>query len=339
MRLADIAARVGGTLEGDGSVEITGVSSIEAPQPRTITFLADPRHAPRLAGLSVAAIILSRDAPAVSVPAIRVANPYHAFVDVVEHFHPVSKPEPGIHPTAVVAPTARVGADATIGPHVVVGDAVVLGDDCVLHAGVVVYPRVRIGAGFTAFARVVVREDVRIGDRVTLHAGVVVGSDGFGYLAVPDGIRKIPQIGTVVIEDDVEIGANSTIDRGALGETRIGRGTKIDNLVTISHGCTLGPHCLLAAQTGLGGGTTLGRGVMLGGQVGSAGHLTVGDGVMVAAKSGISKDLGAGGRYGGIPAIDINLWRRGMSGIRHLSDMLRRLRRLEQKVGIDGDGE
>ena len=339
MRLADIAARVGGTLDGDGSVEITGVSSIEAPQPRTITFLADARHASRLADLSVAAIILAHDAPTVSVPAIRVANPYHAFVDVVEHFHPVAKPEPGIHPTAIVAPTARVAADATIGPHVVVGDDVVLGDGGVLHAGVVLYPRVRIGAGFTAYARVVVREDVWIGDRVTLHAGVVIGSDGFGYLPAADGVRKIPQVGNVVIEDDVEVGANSTIDRGALGPTRIGRGTKIDNLVTVSHNCTLGSHCMLAAQTGLGGGTTLGRGVMLGGQVGSAGHLTVGDAVMVAAKSGISKDLAAGGRYGGIPAIDINLWRRGMSGLRHMGEMLKRIRRLEQKVGIDRDAE
>jgi len=339
MRLADIAARVGGTVEGDGSVEITGVSSIEAPQPGTITFLADPKHAARLAGLAVGAVLLPIDGPAAPVPAIRVAHPHLAFVDVIEQFHPAVRPLPGVHATAVVAPTARLGARASIGPHAVVGDGVVLGDDCALHAGVVLYPGVRAGNGFTAYARVVVREDVRIGDRVTLHAGVVVGSDGFGYVPAPGGIRKIPQIGTVVIEDDVEVGANATIDRAALGITRIGRGTKIDNLVTVAHGCEVGAYCMLAAQTGLGGGTTLGTGVLFGGQVGAAGHLTVGAGVKVAAKSGISNDLDAGGTYGGIPAIEIGQWRRGMTALKRLGELLRRVRRLERKVGVTEDGE
>ncbi|MGH7894716.1 MAG: UDP-3-O-(3-hydroxymyristoyl)glucosamine N-acyltransferase, partial [Candidatus Binatia bacterium] len=244
-----------------------------------------------------------------------------------------------IHPTAIIAPTARLGAGASIGPHVVVGDGVVLGDACVLHAGATLYPRVRAGDRFTAHARVVVREDVRIGHGVTLHAGAVVGSDGFGYLPAPDGIRKIPQVGTVVIEDDVEIGANATVDRAALGETVIGRGTKIDNLVIVAHGCKIGPLCLLAAQTGLAGGTTLGAGVMLGGQVGSAGHLHVGDGARVAAKSGIHADLDAGGTYGGIPAIDIRQWRRGMTALTRLAGLLRRVRRIERKVGIaESDG-
>jgi UDP-3-O-[3-hydroxymyristoyl] glucosamine N-acyltransferase len=339
MRLADIAARVGGTLEGDGAVEITGVSSIEEPRPGTITFLADAKHTRHLAALTVGAILLPPDAPAPAVPAIRVANPHLAFVDVVALFHPPAPVAPGIHPTAVVAPTARLGAGVAIGPYAVVGDGVVLGDHGVLHAGVVLYPRVRIGTRFTAHARVVVREDVEIGDRVTLHAGAVIGSDGFGYVPAADGIRKIPQVGTVVVEDDVEVGANATIDRAALGATRIGRGTKIDNLVMIAHGCVVGPSCLLAGQVGLAGGTTLGANVMLAGQVGSAGHLTIGDGVKVAAKSGIPNDLAAGGTYGGIPAMDVREWRRTVGGLRRVGELLRRVRRLEQRAGSDREDE
>jgi UDP-3-O-[3-hydroxymyristoyl] glucosamine N-acyltransferase len=334
MRLADIAARVGGTLDGDGSVEVAGVSSIEEPVAGTLTFLADSKHAARLEDLNVAAILLRTDAPAVAIPAVRVTDPYLAFVDVVDLFHRPAPAEAGVHPTAVVSPGARIGRNASIGPHAVVGDGVVLGDDSVLHAGVVLYPGATIGNGFTAYARVVVREGVRIGDRVTIHAGAVIGSDGFGYLPGPAGIRKIPQIGTVHIENDVEIGAGATIDRGALGATRIGRGTKIDNLVMVAHGCVIGPFCLIAAQSGLAGGTTLGTGVMMGGQVGSAGHLHVGDGVKLAAKTGIANDLAAGGTYGGYPALEIGLWRRAVAVYRNLGALARRVRRIEKRLGI-----
>jgi UDP-3-O-[3-hydroxymyristoyl] glucosamine N-acyltransferase len=336
MRLADIAAHVGGTLDGDGTVEITGVSSIEEPKAGTLTFLADARHAGKLRGLPVAAILLPHDGPAVPLPAVRVANPYLAFVELVDAFHPPDAAAPGVHPTAVVAPTARLGPGASIGPHAVVGEHVVIGANAVLHAGVVVYPHVVIGDRFTAHARVVVR-DAQIGDRVTVHAGAVIGSDGFGYLPAPDGIRKIPQVGRVVIEDDVEIGANATIDRAALGATVIGRGTKIDNLVMVAHGCRIGPHCLLAGQSGLAGGTTLGTGVMLGGQVGSAGHLTVGDGAKIAAKTGINNDLAAGGTYGGYPAFEIHQWRRAVSALKKLPALLRRVRLLERRAGVTED--
>jgi UDP-3-O-[3-hydroxymyristoyl] glucosamine N-acyltransferase len=332
MRLGEIASRVGGTVEGDATVEITGVSSIEEARPGTLTFLADSKHAGRLETLVVGGILLPPDAPVAPVPAIRVANPYLAFVEVVELFHPAPRPTSGVHPTAVVASSARLGANPSIGPHVVIGDDVVLGNDCVLHAGVVLYPRVHAGERFTAYARAIVREDVRIGDRVVLHAGAVVGSDGFGYLPATDGIRKIPQVGTVILEDDVEVGANATIDRAALGATRIGRGTKIDNLVMVAHGCVTGPFCLLAAQSGLAGGTTLGTGVMFGGQVGSAGHLRIGDGAKVAAKSGIHNDLAGGATYGGIPAIEVRAWRRAMSALAKLPELFRRVRRLEKKI-------
>jgi UDP-3-O-[3-hydroxymyristoyl] glucosamine N-acyltransferase len=281
----------------------------------------------------VGAILLPPDAEAPAVPVIRVANPHLAFVDVVALFHPPAPVEPGVHPTAIVAPTARLGAGDAIGPHAVVGDGVVLGDHGVLHAGVVLYPRVRIGARFTAHARVVVREDVQIGAgcpspgrcrrrRVRLRA-------------LAEGAED-PQ-GTVVV-DDVEIGANTTVDRAALGATRIGR-AKIDNLVMIAHGCVVGPYSLLAGQVGLAGGTTLGTGVMLAGQVGSAGHLTIGDGAKVAAKTGVANDLAAGGTYGGIPAIEVGQWRRAMAGIRRIGEILRRVRRLERHAGIEPDGE
>jgi len=202
---------------------------------------------------------------------------------------------------------------------------------------VVIYPRVRIGDGFTAHAGVVVREDVRIGDRVTLHAGAVIGSDGFGYVPQEGGHRKIPQVGTVVLEDDVEIGANTTVDRAALGATVVGRGTKIDNLVMVGHGSRIGPHCLLAAQVGLAGGTRLGAHVMLGGQAGLAGHLTVGDRARVAARSGVHGDVPAGAAYGGYPATEVHRWRRAAVGFFRLPEVLRRLRRVEQALGLPGD--
>lgn len=339
MRLADIATRVGGTLEGDGDVDIRGVSSIEAGEPGTLTFLADPRHTRHLGSTRAAAVLVGPGAPTPAIPAVRVADPHLAFVVATELLHPPGRPPAGVHPTAVVAATARVGANASIGPHVVVGEDVVLGDDCVLHPGVILYPRVRAGHRFTAHAHAVVREDAVIGDRVTLHAGAVVGSDGFGYLPAPDGVRKIPQVGTVVLEDDVEVGANATIDRAALGATRLGRGTKIDNLVMVAHGCSTGPFCLLAGQVGLAGGTTLGTGVQLGGQVGSAGHLHIGDGARVAAKAGVHNDLDGGRTYGGIPAVEIRQWRRVTAAGPRMAEALRRLRRIERRLGLRTDDE
>jgi UDP-3-O-[3-hydroxymyristoyl] glucosamine N-acyltransferase len=333
MRLADIARVLGAEVEGDGTIEITGVAALEDATPGTISFLADRRLEAHLATTKASALVLAPGAPPVTVPVIRAPHPYLAFVRIVELFHPVERPPAGVHPTAVVDPTAEIGEDAVIGPHVVVGPGVRLGRNAVLHARVTIYPGARIGDDFTAHAGVVVRESVRIGDRVTLHAGAIVGSDGFGYLPTPTGARKIPQVGTVTIEDDVEVGANSTVDRAALGTTHIGRGTKIDNLVMIAHGCHIGPSCLLAAQTGLAGGTRLGTGVMLGGQVGSAGHLTIGDGAQVAAQSGIHSDIPAGTVWGGYPAMDVRLWRRVTSAVMRLPELLRRVRRLERAVG------
>lgn len=333
MRLADIARALSAEVEGDGDVEIGGVAALEDATPGTISFLADRRLEGHLATTRASALVLAPDAPAVAVPVIRAAQPYLAFVRVIELFHPATRPPAGVHATAVVDPSAVIGPGAAIGPHVVIGAGARLGRDAVLHARVTIYPGARIGDAFTAHAGAVVREAVAIGDRVTLHAGAVVGSDGFGYLPTPTGARKIPQVGTVTIEDDVEVGANSTIDRAALGTTHVGRGTKIDNLVMIAHGCRIGPSCLLAAQVGLAGGTQLGAGVMLGGQVGASGHLRIGDGAQVAAQSGIHSDIPAGTVWGGYPAMDVRLWRRVTSAVMRLPELLRRVRRLERAVG------
>ena len=340
MKLKDIAQALGCELSGDGEVEITDVAPIEDAHVGTLTFLADPRLARKLPTTQASAIVLPRDAPTVPLPSLRAAHPYATFVDAVALLHPSPpRPVPTVHPSAVIAASATLGPGAVVGPHVVVGERVRIGREATLHANVVVYADARIGDAFTAHAGVVVREGVRIGDRVTLHAGAVVGSDGFGYLPGPEGNRKIPQVGTVVLEDDVEVGANATVDRAALGATVLGRGTKIDNLVMVAHGCRVGPHCLVAAQVGLSGGTTLGARVLLGGQVGTSGHLAIGDGAQVAAKSGVHQDIPAGGAYGGYPATEARLWRRVSASLPRLPAVFRRLRRVERALGIGEAGE
>lgn len=339
MRLGELARVLGATLEGGAEdVEITGVAAIEEATPGTLTFLADRRHESRLGSTRAAAVLLAHDGPSTPLPALRVAHPYLSFVEAMELFHPPRRPPAGVHQTAVIAPTAVIGAGATIGPYVTVADGVRLGRDAILAAHVTVYPDARIGDGFTAHAGAVVREAVIIGDRVTVHAGAVIGSDGFGFVPRAEGHRKIPQLGTVILEDDVEIGANSTVDRATLGATRIGRGSKIDNLVMIGHGCQVGPGCLLAAQVGLAGGTRLGAGVMLGGQVGASGHLAIGDGAQVAAQSGVHREIPAGAVYGGYPAMEIRQWRRAMTALPRLPALFRRLRRVEKALGVDPGG-
>ena len=227
MKLSEIARALGGELRGDGAVEIVDVAAIEDALPGTLTFLADRRLAARLAPTRAAAVLLPPDAPEVALPSVRVAHPYLAFVAAVELLHPPPpRPAPHVDPSAVIAASARLGPGAVVGPRVVIGERTTIGRDATLHPNVTIYHDVAIGDGFTAHAGVVVREGTRIGNRVVLHAGAVIGSDGFGYLPLPSGMRKIPQIGSVVLEDDVEIGANATVDRGALGATVIGRGTR-----------------------------------------------------------------------------------------------------------------
>jgi UDP-3-O-[3-hydroxymyristoyl] glucosamine N-acyltransferase len=245
-------------------------------------------------------------------------------------------PPAGIHPTAVIAASAVVDEPVSIGAYVVVGEDVVIGSGATLHPHVTIYAGVRIGRDFVAHAGVVVREQVVIGNRVLLHPGVVIGGDGFGFAPGPDGAVKIPQAGTVIVEDDVEVGANTTIDRATLGATIIRRGAKLDNLVMIAHNCEVGAHSFLAAQVGIAGSTKLGQGVQMGGQAGAAGHLTIGDGVQVAAQSGVPSSVPAGRTVGGYPAIEVALWRRVSAAVLRLPELLRRVRRLERRLDVPG---
>lgn len=336
MKLAEIALRLGCELRGDGNTEIAGMNSIEDAQPHELTFVANKKYLAKLATTKAAAVILAPTDPDITLPSLRTPNPYLAFARVLEWFYPPYTPAVGIHPTAVIAATARMGASAYIGPYAVIDEHVVIGDHARIFAHVVIYPNVQIGHEFTAHAGAVVREGTKIGDRVVLQAGVVVGGDGFGYVPLPDGSAyKIPQTGTVTLADDVEIGANTTIDRAAMGATMIRRGVKLDNLVMIGHGCDIGEGALLAAQVGLSGSTKLEAGVRMGGQVGAAGHLTVGKNTMVAAQSGIPHDVPANSVIGGYPAVDIRSWRRYSAALPKLPELMRRIRRLEQALRVN----
>ncbi len=331
MRLGEIARDLGLDLDGDADIEILGLAPIDEASEGHLTFVADPRYKSLLRSTGASAVILMPDEDSHGRAALRTREPYAAFVRALALFDRRPRPAPGIDPRASVAAGATVGARASIGPFAVVGDGAVLGDDAVLHPHVVIYPGARIGHRFTAHAGSVVREDVRIGDDVVLQPGCVLGGDGFGFL--PRGRQTplpIPQIGGVAIGDHVEIGANSTVDRATVGETRLGRGVKLDNLVMVGHGSRIGAGTMLAGQAGMAGSTRIGERVMAGGQAGFAGHLTVGDDVRIAARAGIVSDVGSGVTVGGFPAVDAALWRRAAAALLRLPDLIRRVRRLEQ---------
>ena len=335
MRLSDLAARLGCELHGDGGVEIGRVAPIESAGTGDLTFVANPRYLKFLPDCRASAVILAPDAPQSPLPTLRTPDPYLAFSRAVELFHvPLAWPG-GVHPTAQVAASAVIGADAAIGAFAVIGERVRIGGGARIAAHVVIYDDVAVGERFTAHAHATVRERVRIGDDVVLHAGCVVGSDGFGYAPADGGIRRLLQGGDVVLEDEVEVGANTTIDRAMVGSTVLRRGVKVDNLVMVAHGCEIGSFSMLAAQVGLSGSTRIGQWVRMGGQVGAAGHLTIGDGAQIAAQSGVNNSVAAGATIGGYPAMEMGLWRRVVAATARLPELLRRVRRLERRLGAE----
>ena len=329
MKLSAIADRLGAHLEnGSPDTEITGVAAIETAGPGQLTFVSNPKYAALARSTRASGVIVAEDFPALSTPMLRSKNPYLDFARALELFYRPPQYAPGIHPTAVIHPSARIKAGAHIGPFVVIHEEVEMGQNAVLLAHVVIYRGVRIGGNFLAHSHVVVREFCRIGNNVVLQNGVIVGGDGFGFAKDNAGRwHKIVQSGPTVIEDDVEIQANACVDRASVGETRISRGAKIDNLVQVGHGSKVGEDSLLCAQAGLAGSTDVGNNVILAGQVGVAGHCKIGDGAIATAQSGIPNDVPAGAVVSGYPAIDNKLWLRCVAVFNRLPDIARILRK------------
>jgi UDP-3-O-[3-hydroxymyristoyl] glucosamine N-acyltransferase len=352
MKLVDLAAALGANLQGDPQAEVTSAAGLEDADPGQITFVANPKYA-RLARTTRATAVLVEPAfETITASTLRIANPYLAFARALELLYQAPLYPPGIHPTAVIAPTAQVGPNAHIGAYVVIGDHVVLGDHATLLPHVVIYPHARIGSHFFAHAHAVVREDCQLGDHVILQNGVIIGADGFGFArqfppqesvilseGVADATAKNPRIssfspawykilqtGRTVLEDHVEIQANSTIDRASIGETRIHAGAKIDNLVMVGHGSSVGADTLLCSQVGLAGSTHVGKNVILAGQVGVAGHLTIGNGAIATAQTGIPNDVPAGATVSGYPAIDNRKWLRSAAIFQRLPEIIRDLK-------------
>jgi UDP-3-O-[3-hydroxymyristoyl] glucosamine N-acyltransferase len=332
VKLRELAERLGCRLEGDGDTEITRVAGIKDAGPGDVTFLANSKYEKLLGSTRASAVIVDErvDCP---VPSLRTAQPYLAFARAVRLFWTEWRPAPGVHPLAAVAADARIGADVSIGAFVYVGEGVAIGDRTIVHPNATIERGVTIGRDCLVHSNVSIRERVVIGDRVILQNGVVLGGDGYGFVRRADGSHeKIPQTADVVIEDDVELGANTTVDRPAVGETRIRQGTKIDNLVMIAHGVSVGRNVLMAAQVGIAGSTEIGDEVVFGGQVGVGGHLTIGRGAIAVGQSGVTNSVDAGAMVSGYPAIDSREWRRSSAVFRRLPELKRRIEELEARV-------
>ena len=333
MKLRDLATRLGCVLDGDGEIEITGLAGMEQASAGQLTFLANPKYAPKVKHTRASAILVTEAVRGLPIASLVSENPYLDFARALEMFYQPPRPAPGIHPLAYVAGTARVGENASIGPFAVVGERVKVGRNAVLHAHAVIYEGAEIGDDFLAHSHAVVREHCRVGNRVTVQNGVVLGGDGFGFAKRADGTHyKIVQSGITVIEDDVEIQSLTSVDRASLGETRVKRGAKIDSLVQVGHACVVGEDNIICAQTGLAGSSILEKNVLLAGQVGISGHLTIHDDVIVYAQSGIGGDIEAGQRYSGSPAFPANEWLRAITAFPKLPELLKAVRELKKRV-------
>ena len=332
--VGEIAELVGGSVAGDPSVRITGVNAIQYALLGQLTFLGNRQYLRFLESTDASAVLTTEEVASGAKALIHVKNPYLAFVKVIQECDVVPPPRHprGIHPSAIVGRNVTLGKDAALDAHVYVSDDCVLGDGVVLYAGTYLGPSCRVGDNTVVYPNVTVREGVTIGARCVIHAGAILGSDGFGFAPVNDIWLKIPQVGTVIIEDDVEIGANSAVDRATFGITVVGRGTKIDNLVQIGHNVEIGENCVVSGMTGIAGSTIIGDHTIIAAQVGISDHLVIGDNVTIGARSGVANSLRSGQVVSGYPARDHIEEKRMLACMHRLPDMLRRLRDLERRL-------
>jgi UDP-3-O-[3-hydroxymyristoyl] glucosamine N-acyltransferase len=332
VRLGELAEALGVALDGDPERTVSGVAPLERAGPDDVAFVSDLRYLPAARASQAGAFLAPAEASGLPGPVLRCATPRLTLIDLLVLFHPADPLVPGIEPSAVVAPGARIDPTAAVGALTVVEAGAVIGPRTRLHPLVYVGPGARVGADCVLYPHVTVRDGVRLGDRVVVHPGAVLGADGFGYQFDGAVHRKIPQVGGVIVEDDVEIGAGTTIDRATLGDTVVRRGTKIDNLVMVAHNVVIDEHAILAAQVGIAGSCHIGRGVVLAGQVGVADHVTIGDGALALAQTGIAFDVPAGDRVMGYPARPVALGWRVVAAEKQLPELVRRIRHLERRL-------
>ncbi len=323
-----IAEILGGSVDGDPNVQVSTVSPIESGFPGSLSFLANPKYNEFLSKTEASVVIVKDDLNAgsdVKATLIRVADPYSSFAILLQKCDEMNRPKAGIHPTAVIADSATIGQNVSIGAGTVIDEGAVVGDNCILGAQVVVERKSKLGNGCHLHSGSKVLHDCVLGNNCRLHSGVIVGSDGFGFAPSDSQYSKIPQVGNVVLEDDVEIGANSTIDRATMGSTIIRKGVKLDNLIQVAHNVEIGEHTVIAAQTGIAGSTKIGKRCMIGGQVGIIGHLTIGDNVKIAAQSGVGNNLPDNAIVQGSPAFEVGNYRRSYVSFRRLPDTIKQL--------------
>lgn len=339
MKLAELAKKLGCRLEGSADLEMTGVAGIDHAAAGQLTFLANRKYFSLLKTTRASAVLvednvtIERESSQPPLAALRSVNPYLAFAQAIELFYQAPRYPPGIHPTAIIAKTAKIGEGSHIGPYCFVDEEAEIGLNAVLHSFVNVYRGAKIGDHFFAHAHSVVREFCRIGNRVILQNGVIIGADGFGFAKRQDGTwYKMAQSGPAVLEDDVEVQANACVDRATVGETRIARGSKLDDLVLVGHASQVGANTLLCGQVGLAGSTKIGNNCILAGQVGTAGHLTVGDSTVITAQSGVPNDVPAQAFYSGYPAVENRQWLKMMAALNQLPELQKRVRELEAKA-------
>jgi UDP-3-O-[3-hydroxymyristoyl] glucosamine N-acyltransferase len=333
MKLQEIAEKIGGKLFGPADLDITGPAKIEEAGPAEITFLSNQKYRKFLNETNAGAVLLDKEVENIKIPYILVDNAYVAFVFTLNLFNTDEETEfNGVSDKAYIDPTAAIGKNVIIAPNVYIGVNVTIKDNTVIHPGTVIYKNSAIGENCLIYSNVSIRENCVIGDRVILQNGCVIGSDGFGFAPVGEQYKKIPQLGNVIIEDDVEIGANTTIDRATLGSTVVGKGCKLDNLVQLGHNVTVGENTVIVSQTGIAGSTKIGRHVTISGQVGIAGHIKVGDNTVIAAQSGISKDVKEGSILFGSPALPIMQQKRIDVSIKHLPELSKRVHALENEL-------